>query len=204
MSEQGGSLPLAAIRVASWYSPVTLTRLLSSTQDQVRMSAAWGLGLIGHEPHHEILGRLLRDPVRGVRSAADEARRSILCRTQSPWHRRCAEKVEDLLACSDLPSACALADQLVEETELRSDAFLLRAWVRFCNVQLELAIEDCKKTLAIDPFCYRACVALGQCYWHQSLDAAARECFYESVRLYPDWEPAYAALRMLQTSRTLA
>lgn len=204
MSEHGALLSLAAIRVSTWYSPATLVRLLSSPEDQVRMAAAWGLGLIGHELHLELLGRLLRDPARSVRSAADEARRSILCRTQSPWHRRCAEKVEDLLASSDLPSACALADQLVEETELRSDAFLLRAWVRFCNVQLDLAIEDCKKTLAIDPFCYRACVALGQCYWHQNLDAAARECFYESVRLYPDWEPAYAALRMIQTSRTVA
>lgn len=109
-----------------------------------------------------------------------------------------------MLAQADLQKACTLADQLVEETEFRSDAFLLRAWVRFCNQQMELAILDCKKTLSIDPYCYRACVALGQCYWYQQQDATARECFYESVRLYPDWEPAHAALRMVQTARTPA
>jgi tetratricopeptide (TPR) repeat protein len=204
ISEQGVSLALAAIQVATWYTPATLSRLIGSSQPQVRMSAAWGLGLIGQEPHLESLGHLLRDETRGVRSAADEARRGILFRTQSPWQRRTVQEIEDLLASSDLDKACSLADQLVEETELRSDAYFVRAWVRFCNIQWESAIEDCKKTLTIDPFCYRACVALGQCYWHQNRNAAARECFYESVRLYPDFEPARVALRMLQSSSSMA
>ncbi|MFO0011906.1 MAG: HEAT repeat domain-containing protein [Planctomycetota bacterium] len=204
LSERGASLALAAIQVATWYTPATLSRLIGSSKPQVRMSAAWGLGLIGQESHLESLGHLLRDEMRGVRSAADEARRGILFRTQSPWQRRTVEEIEDLLASSDLDKASCLADQLVEETELRSDAYFVRAWVRFCNIQWESAIEDCKKTLMIDPFCYRACAALGQCYWHQNRNAAARECFYESVRLYPDFEPAHVALRIMHGSSSLA
>jgi len=200
LSERGGSIAFAAVQVATWYTPATLFRLIGSSKSQVRMAAAWGLGMIGDEMHLKPLGYLLRDDIRGVRSAADEARRSILFRTQSPWHRRTAEEVEDFLASSEMEKASSLADQLVEETELRSDAYLLRAWVRVCNVQWDAAIEDCKKTLTIDPFCYRACVALGQCFWHQNRNAAALECFYESMPLYPDFEPAHVALRMLYDS----
>jgi tetratricopeptide (TPR) repeat protein len=204
LCERGASLALAAIQVAAWYTPATLSRLVGSSQPQVRMSAAWGLGLIGQEPHLEPLGHLLRDEIRGVRSVADEARRGILFRTQSPWQRRTSEEIEELIASSNLQQAIALADQLVDETELRSDAYFLRAWVQFCNARWDAAIADCKKTLTIDPFSYRACVALGQCYWHQNRNAAATECFYESVRLYPDFEPAHVALRMMRRTQTLA
>jgi tetratricopeptide (TPR) repeat protein len=204
MSEEGHSLILAAARVASWYTPSTLSRMLASQVVPIRQGAVWGLGLVGDERQLDLLGPLLRDALRGIRMAADEARRSIMARTQSPWHRRCEASVEDLLAMSEMSRASKLADQLVEETERRSDAYLLRAWVRFCSQQLDSATDDCKKTLAIDPYCYRACMALGQCYWHQNRDAAARECFYESVRLYPDWEPGYTALRTMHSSRSVA
>ncbi len=203
LSERGASVAFAAVQVAAWYTPATLFRLIGASKSQVRMAAAWGLGLIGDEMHLKPLGHMLQDDIRGVRLAADEARRSILFRTQSPWHRRTAEEVEDFLASSEMEKASNLADQLVEETELRSDAYLLRAWVRVCNAQWDAAIEDCKKTLTIDPFCYRACVALGQCFWHQNRNAAARECFYESMRLYPDFEPAHVALRMLYGSNSV-
>jgi tetratricopeptide (TPR) repeat protein len=204
ISERGASVAFAAVQVAAWYTPATLSRLIGASQGQVRMVAAWGLGMIGDESHLSPLGYLLRDEVRSVRTAADEARRSILFRTQSPWHRRAAEEVEDFLAASEFDKASELADQLIEETEFRSDAYLLRAWVRFCSAKWDAAIADCKKTLFIDPFCYRACVALGQCFWHQNRNAAARECFYESMRLYPDFEPAHLALRTLQGPPSLA
>ncbi len=204
MQEGGVPIALSSVRIASWYTVTTLKRLLSSHEPRTRQAAAWGLGLVGNEEHLQRLGPLLRDELRGVRSTADEARRSILVRTQSPWHRRCAQRIEDQLARSDWNAASELANQLVEETECRADAFMMRAWVRFSSQQLDWAAEDCKKTLAIDPFCYRACVALGQCFWHQNRDAAARECFYESVRIYPDWEPAHAALRMMHASRAVA
>jgi hypothetical protein len=193
-----------AQRIEAMYSSHTLCRMLYSTDSRTREAAAWGLGLIGEEIALDALGPCLRDPFRGVRTAVDEARRTILARTQSPWHRETAQNIEDLLARARLGEASHLADLLVEETESRSDAFMLRAWVRFSNQRMDWAAEDCKKTLSIDPFCYRACVALGQCFWHQNRDAAARECCLEAARLYPDWEPAYSALRSMQRSRSLA
>lgn len=193
-----------AQRIEAMYNSHTLCRMLYSTDSRTRQAAAWGLGLIGEESALEALGPCLRDPFRGVRTAVDEARRTILARTQSPWHRETAQTIEDLLAKARLGEASHLADLLVEETESRSDAFMLRAWVRFSNQRMEWAAEDCKKTLSIDPFCYRACVALGQCFWHQNRDAVARECFLEAARLYPDWEPAYSALRTMQRSRSFA
>jgi len=202
--EEGASLPFAAVRVASCYSIATLVRMLAASDTSIRLASAWGLGLIGGESQIVVLGGLLRDERRGVRTVADEARRCILSRTQSPWHRHCEQQIEELLASSEMVRACELATHLVEETECRSDAYLMRAWVRFCNQHLEGASEDCKKTLSLDPYCYRACVALGQCFWHQNRDAAARECFYESIRIYPDWEPGYSALRMMQGSRSAA
>jgi len=105
--------------------------------------------------------------------------------------------IEQLLAAGAFGSAISLASHLVEEAEFRADAYMLRAWVLFSDGDIKGASDDCKKTLMLDPYCYQACVALGQCMWHQGRDLAARECYCEANRIYPDWEPARAALQML-------
>jgi tetratricopeptide (TPR) repeat protein len=189
-------------RLVSIYTSHTLARTLCSPDQRVREAAAWALGYLGLEEQFDRLGDLLRDSCRNVRTRADESRRAILQRTQSPWHRTAAQRIEDLLAEDQLRKASAMADQLVEEAETRSDVYMLRAWVRFCSSRIDEAAEDCKRTLAIDSNCYQACLALGQCLWHMSRDLAARECFLEAARIYPDWEPARSALQLVRTQAT--
>ena len=179
------------------YTPHTLKRMLTSQQVGVRRAAAWALSHLGDESHACPLGMLLRDSARIVRSCADDARRAIAQRSQSPWHRQTVSRVEQLLADGKYKSATELASHLVDEADSRSDVYMLRAWVRFSGGDIEQAAEDCKRTLALDPFCYQACVALGQCLWHLGRDLAARECYCEAARIYPDWEPARAGLQML-------
>jgi hypothetical protein len=186
------------------YTPHTLSRMLGASSPATRCSAAWALGIVGDIAHLGTLGPLLRDSYKRVRTAANDARRMIQSRTLSPWHRQCAQQIEAMLAADQLSLACDLADDLVEETQCRSDAFMLRAGVRFCNSQLVRAIEDFRSTLAIDPYSYRACIAMGQCYWHLHLDSAARECFLEAARIYPDWTPAYRSLKLLPPSSAVA
>ena len=182
------------------YTPHTLKRMLTSQQVGVRRAAAWALSHLGDESHACPLGMLLRDSARMVRSCADDARRAIAQRSQSPWHRQTVSRVEQLLADGKYKSATELASHLVDEADSRSDVYMLRAWVRFSGGDIEQAAEDCKRTLALDPFCYQACVALGQCLWHLGRDLAARECYCEAARIYPDWEPARAGLQMLGTN----
>jgi tetratricopeptide (TPR) repeat protein len=183
--------------VRAQYALCTLKRLLGSNQADMRRAAAWALSYLGNETHYAALGVLLRDSVRMVRTYADEARRAIAQRTQSPWHRQTASHVEQLLADGKLSSAFELATHLVDEADSRADVYMLRAWVRFSDGALEQAAEDCRKTLSLDPFCYQACVALGQCMWHLGRDLVARECYCEAARIYPDWEPARAGLQLL-------
>lgn len=182
--------------VSSNYTPTTLQRLLSSQHLEIRQAAAWALSYLGDQSHLKSLGILLRDSARAVRTCADQARRSIDQRTQSPWHRQTANRVEQYLAAGMFPSALELASHLVEEADARADVYMLRAWVRFSGGLIESAAEDCKRTLSLDPYCYQACVALGQCLWHLGRDLAARECYFEAARIYPDWEPARAALHL--------
>lgn len=199
-SEAGSSCQDASLwigLVRTEYAPHTLKRMLSSQQVKVRQAAAWALSHLGDESHACPLGMLLRDSARMVRTCADEARRAIAHRSQSPWHRQTVKRVEQLLADGRFKSATELASHLVDEADSRSDVYMLRAWVRFSDGDIELAAEDCKRTLAIDPYCYQACVALGQCLWHLGRDLAARECYCEAARIYPDWEPARAGLQML-------
>jgi tetratricopeptide (TPR) repeat protein len=184
-------------KVRANYAPNTLQRLLTSQQVDIRRAAAWALSHLGDESHFVSLGVLLRDSSRIVRTYADDARRAIAQRTQSPWHRKTASRIEQLLADGLFRPATELASHLVEEADSRADVYMLRAWVRFSDGDIQLAAEDCKRTLAIDPFCYQACVALGQCLWYLGRDMAARECYCEAARIYPDWEPARAALEML-------
>lgn len=190
--------------IHSKYTPHTLVRMLSVSSSDTRRSAAWALGWIGDLVHLDCLGPLLGDASRKVRTAANEARRLIQSRTQTPWHRQCARRIEAMLAADQYSQACALADDLVQATESRSDAILLRAGVRFCNQQLVRAIDDFRATLSRDPYCFRACIALGQCYWHLHRDAAAYECFLEAARIYPDWRPAHDSLRLVEPLRAYA
>lgn len=203
-SETGSSVRDASkwiVLVRSNYTPHTLKRMLTSQQVGVRRAAAWALSYLGDESHCCPLGMLLRDSARIVRTCADEARRAIAQRSQSPWHRQTVKRVEQLLADGLFKSATELASHLVDEADARSDVYMLRAWVRFSDGDIEQAAEDCKKTLALDPFCYQACVALGQCLWHLGRDLAARECYSEAARIYPDWEPAHAGLQMLGSNQ---
>lgn len=190
-----GSLWITEVR--NHYAPNTLNRMLASQQSEIRRASAWALSFLGDESHNFSLGVLLRDSVRIVRTYADDARRAISARTQSPWHRKTASRVEELLADGHFTVANELASHLVDEADSRADVYMLRAWVRFSDGDIEHAAEDCKRTLSIDPFSYQACVALGQCLWHLGRDMAARECYCEAARIYPDWEPARAALEML-------
>ena len=187
--------------VRSNYTPHTLKRMLASQQVGVRQAAAWALSYLGDESHCCSLGMLLRDSARIVRTCADDARRAIVQRSQSPWHRQTVKRVEQLLAEGLFKPATELASHLVDEADDRSDVYMLRAWVRFSDGDIEQAAEDCKRTLALDPFAYQACVALGQCLWHLGRDLAARECYWEAARIYPDWEPARAGLQMLGTNQ---
>ena len=116
--------------VRKTYAPHTLKRMLTSQQVGVRQAAAWALSHLGDESHSCPLGMLLRDSARMVRTCADEARRAIAQRTQSPWHRQTVSRVEQLLAEGMFKSASELASHLVDETDSRSDVYMLRAWVR--------------------------------------------------------------------------
>lgn len=182
------------------YSLATLTRLLASSQVETRRAATWALCYLGDESQYGPLGSLLRDESRSVRSSADEARRAILSRTQSPWHRKTAYQVEQLLAEGAHRPALELATHLIDETDGRSDVYYLRAWIRFTNGDMEQAADDCRHALHLDPCSYQACVALGQCYWHLGNDGAARECYLEASRIYPDWEPARSAMSVLDNN----
>jgi len=192
---QDQSVWIEAVRTT--YAPNTLKRMLASKHADVRRAAAWALSHLGDETHFQAIGVLLRDSVRTVRTIADDSRRAIAQRTQSPWHRKTATHVEQLLADGFFSSATELASHLVNEADNRADVYMLRAWVKFSDGAIESAVDDCKKTLALDPFCYQACVALGQCMWHLGRDPVARECYCEAARIYPDWEPARAGLLML-------
>ena len=95
--------------VSHYYAPNTLNRLLASHQCDVRQAAAWALSYLGDESHSNALGLLLCDSARKVRTCADDARRAIAKRTQSPWHRKTALHVEQLLADGMYASATELA-----------------------------------------------------------------------------------------------
>ncbi|XZE21960.1 tetratricopeptide repeat protein [Pirellulaceae bacterium SH449] len=198
LSTVGGRTPMYWVdRVREVYDSATLKRLLASSLPETRRAAAWALRYLGTESHYKPLGALLRDESRSVRTSADEARRAICYRTQSPWHRKTAYEVEQLLANGSYTQAIDLANHLAEETEGRSDVYYLRAWIHFTHSSIELAADDCKRALQLDCYAYQACVALGQCYWHLGNDGAAMECYLEAARIYPDWEPARTAMSVL-------
>lgn len=183
--------------VARHYSLVTLERMLTAYDSKTRRAAAWALQFHGTENNSKALGYLLSDRDYFTRRTADNARRSIQQRSQSSVQRQVISQAENFMMLGRLENAESLMTLLVNESEPRSDIYALRAFIRFAQCRIELAAEDCKASIQLDPFAYRSFVALGQCFWHQLNNGAARECYLEAARIYPDWRPAHAGINLV-------
>ncbi len=176
--------------VAHHYTPNTLNRLLHSSDARTRLAATWALFFHGNLAHYTSLGRLLSDSVASIRRSADQARREIAARTQSSWHRKTEQDIEQLLASGSYLEADELASHLIAESDKRGDVYALRAGIRLAIGRFAHAIVDCKRGIQLDPYAYRTYVSLGQCYWHLRSDGAARECYLAASKIFPDWRPA--------------
>ena len=180
--------------VSNHYNLSTLSRMLASSESRTRRAAAWALQHHGDPSHVNELGYLLSDKEYFTRRAADNARKTIKLRSQSPLQFQIVQQIEQCLSNGQFERAESLSTLLIEEAEARSDIYSLRAFVRFANGKIEKAASDCKQAIQLDRFAYQSFVALGQCYWHQMNDGAARECYLEAARIYPDWRPAHMAM----------
>lgn len=183
--------------VQNHYNLSTITRMLSAFDTKTRRAAAWALQHHGNESQIENLGILLSDADYFTRKAADQARRAIKQRNQTSIQQQIVVQIEQCMVQGDLDQAETLATLIIDEAEARSDFYSLRAFIRFARGRVDLAATDCKKAIQLDRFAYQSFVALGQCYWHQLHNGAARECYLEAARIYPDCRPAHAGIELV-------
>jgi len=172
--------------VAQDYSPPTLRRLVFSRESEIRCAAVWALGQVGGASEYRFLGPLLRANDPRLRLESDRSREQLLLRTRTAWQIQYAQQIEDSMVEFQWNSANQMADRLVAKHADDPQSWLLRVSIRLCTSQWLGAIEDCLYLLSFDRDSYRACLFLGQCYWMTHRLRAAKECFREATRIYPD------------------
>ena len=184
--------------IASHYSVGTLHRLVLCGDTYSRRAAALALGLISDTRSNPVLGPLLRCQDRKLRLVVDDALRAIWSREGSDGERQQLELIVRANECGHFERSVELANQLVDACFAGAEAFHQRSLALYQLGQVDLAIEDCRRTLKLNGFHYAAMVGLGHCYLELGNLIESLFWFRQALDIYPDLEPVRVQICKLE------
>jgi tetratricopeptide (TPR) repeat protein len=192
---------MAFVRKASTrYAVGTLERLLAWGNRQSRRAAVLALGYLGDFESNPAVGRALVDSDRGVRLLAETAIRSLWCRAGSENQQEALSQLIRLNNARRYEEVLPLAGRLLDCAPWYAEAWNQRAIARYGLKRFDQAIDDCRRTLQINPFHFGAATGMGYCHLQRDEPQAALECFRRALRLNPGLETVRAQLVKLQRS----
>ena len=193
--------PRFAAEVDEFYSPATLTTLLSRGDIEMRRASALSLGMLGNRSSIEPLGRALGDPDRGVRLASDDSFRALLVREAAPLHHQKLLKVMHLNDGGEHAAALAPAMILVDQAPKYAEAHhqLAICWQGLENYyQAESAYRSC---LWRCRFHYPAWQGLARCWLMLGETDRALSALELCLQICPDVESARLQIRAIRRRR---
>jgi tetratricopeptide (TPR) repeat protein len=185
-------------QVAKRYSIATLERLLVSGDVNARRAAALAIGLLGDASCINALGPLLCSSDRKLRLVVDDAIRAIGSRCGTAAHRQKLEKIIRANECGDFERVVEMSSELMNSSGRIAECYHQRSLAFFHLDSIELAIDDCRQALRINPYHYAAMVGLGHCHLELGDLLEALFWFRRALDVYPDLEPVRAQVRRLE------
>jgi tetratricopeptide (TPR) repeat protein len=179
------------------YTEGTLQRLLSFDDLKTRRAAALALGLIGTMEANPSLAAALHDSDSLVQMLAADALWELWFRAGTPEQNR---KLKRAVRESDQGKARTYLDELIKSAPTLAEAFNQRAIWFFKRGEFARAVEDCEKTLQLNPHHFGAAAGLGQCLVKIGKQQAAIRAFRLALEINPTLEHLHDTIRSLEKS----
>ncbi len=183
--------------VRAKYTEGTLQRLLFSNDVKTRRAAALALGLIGTMESNPSLAAALHDSDSLVQMSAADALWELWFREGTPDQNR---KLRHASSESDMNLARIELDELILNAPTFAEAFNQRAIWFFKRGEFARAVEDCERTLRLNPHHFGAAAGLGQCLVKLGKRRAALRAFQTALQINPALEHLHEAIRTLEQS----
>jgi tetratricopeptide (TPR) repeat protein len=199
-TKEGKALQRAAVaafkkRVAARYTEGTLLRLLASSDPRTRRAAVFALGLFGSMDASEDLADRLRDKDPAVCRMAADALWSVWFRADSPENN---EELRRLARLQDSPRALAGLNALITRAPAFAEAYNQRAIVYFRLKDYVRSLEDCERTLQLNPNHFATLAGMGKCFLQLRKQRAALRAFRQALRINPHLDGIAATVRTLE------
>jgi tetratricopeptide (TPR) repeat protein len=187
-----------AWEVDEHYSQFTLLTLLRRGEPETRRAAALALGILGNEHSISPLARVLNDPDRGVRLAADDSFRAILLRNCASLHQQHLLRVMHINDGGEYQKAISLAEDLVAQAPRFAEAHhqLAICWHGVGDhFQAEGVYRAC---LWYCRFHYPAWQGLARCRIELNDNPGALMALRRALSICPDLESVRPQIRTLR------
>jgi tetratricopeptide (TPR) repeat protein len=179
------------------YTEGTLQRLLDYHAVEGRQAAVLALSLVGTMRSNEALASLLHDEDLTVRQMTADALWAIWFRADSPENNQELQRLIHLNP-QEPDKIRTGFEALLKKAPRFAEAYNQRAVHYFRLGDYQKSIEDCEKTLKLNPFHFGAAGGLAQCYMKQNKLRSALRAFRRAVRINPNLEGMHQVIRSLE------
>lgn len=182
-------------KVADRYTEGTLLRLLEYGSVEVRRAAVLALGLVGTMESNPALAGCLHDDDEEIRELTADALWSVWFRGDSPTN---TQELQRVLRIRDKNKALARLNELIVRAPRFAEAYNQRAILTYRQKLYSESVQDCIRTLDLNPFHFGAAAGMGQCYLQMRRFGSALKAFRLAIQLHPHLEGVADTIRAIE------
>lgn len=179
------------------YTEGTLQRLLTFEDVRTRRAAMLALGLIGTMESNAAVAAALHDNDPLVRRLAADALWELWFRGGTAEQN---QRLRRALRYGRSSQAREHLDALIREAPQFAEAYNQRAIWFYQNGEYARAVEDCERTLRLNPHHFAAAAGMGQCLLKLGRPRAALHAFRTALAIHPDLDHVQEIVTQLEES----
>ena len=172
--------------LAEKYPQETLIDSLENQKPLTCRAAAYALGEIANEDAIPSLVTALTHEDPGTRANAEQALWSIWFRSDDESIDAMMQKGVNHIKKRRYDEAVQVFSEVIRIAANYAEGYNQRAIAYFMSDELSKSVEDCKRTIELNPFHFGAFAGMGQCYLKLGDLSAALDAFQRALEINPN------------------
>ena len=172
--------------LAEKYPQETLIDSLENQKPLTCRAAAYALGEIANKDAIPPLVTALTHEDPGTRANAEQALWSIWFRSDDESIDAMMQKGVDHIKKQRYDEAVQVFSEVIRIAANYAEGYNQRAIAYFMSDEMSKSVEDCKRTIELNPFHFGAFAGMGQCYLKLGDLAAALDAFQRALEINPN------------------